>query len=90
MAFDLNREYFVSRIKDCAEVLSDEHFDTVQGLIKRMELQRPRNQEYIVISKADTPKLFDIVKNLTEPFYGKKELKGDTKKLLKGKKRKSL
>lgn len=80
MAFDMNNDFFVAQIKDCAEVLSQDDLDILQGLIKKVEIIKPRNPDYIVISKADTPKLFNIVKSLTEPFYGKKELKHGEKK----------
>jgi len=72
MVFDINKDFFVAKIKDCAEVLNQKELDQLQGLIKKVEILKPSKSEYLVISKADTPRLFKTIKSLTEPFYGRK------------------
>lgn len=62
MVFDINNDFFVSKIKDCAEVLSQEELDQLQGLIKKVEILKPSKSEYIVISKIDAPRLFNMLK----------------------------
>ena len=75
MAFDIQNNYFLIRIEDCAKYLSQEELDILQGLIKKVEINCPRPSEYLIISKGDKPKLFNTIKKLLEEFYGIKKTK---------------
>ncbi|MBE3122059.1 MAG: hypothetical protein IMZ58_07640 [Thermoplasmata archaeon] len=62
MVFDINNDFFVTKIKNCAEMLSQDELDQLQGLIKKVEILKPSKSEYIVISKIDNPRLFNTIK----------------------------
>ena len=64
MAFDNRSKYFIARIDDCAEILSQEELDVLQGLIKKVDINRPRPSGYIVLSKGQTPQLYKFVEGL--------------------------
>lgn len=66
MAFDSRSKYFIARIDDCAELLSQEELDTLQGLIKKVDISRPQPSGYIVLSKGETPRLYKFVGGLFE------------------------
>ena len=81
MAFDSRSKYFITRIDDCAELLSQEKLDTLQGLIKKVDINRPRPWGYIDLSKGETPQLYKFVEGLFEDHANLQKLnEGQSKK----------
>lgn len=46
--FDLDNKYWIVNIKDSAKHLSDEEFETMQGLIKKVDLLSKGSGQYFV------------------------------------------
>ena len=55
--FDIDDKYWVVDITACAEYLSDEEFETLQGLIKKVDiLSNDSSQYYVVRYKGEVKK----------------------------------
>jgi len=72
MAIDAISHYFVVNMLDAANFLTDDEFETVQGLIKKVEILSKRNDEYVVIPKKQCPTLFSSIKELIDKGNGDK------------------
>ena len=64
MVIDTISQHFVVNMLDAANFLTDDEFETVQGLIKKVEILSKRNDEYVVISKKQCPTLFSSIKEV--------------------------
>ena len=62
MALDILRAHFVVNIVEASNQLTDEEFETVQGLVKKVDVLSEVKEEYIVIPKKQCPKLFESIK----------------------------
>ena len=72
MAIDAISHYFVVNMLDAANFLTDDEFETVQGLIKKVEILSKRNDEYVVIPKKQCPTLFSSMMELINKTDGDK------------------
>jgi len=70
---DVISQHFVVNMLDAAKFLTDDEFETVQGLIKKVDLLSERNEEYIVIPKKQCPTLFSSMLELIDNAHGGKD-----------------
>lgn len=80
MAIDVHSKYFIARIDDCAEILSTDELETLQGLIKKVDINRPQPAGYLVLSKGQTPQLYKFVKGLFEDHANLQKLSDEQPK----------
>jgi len=73
MAIDTINQHFVVNMLDAAKYLTDEEFETVQGLIKKVEILSKRDDEYAVIPKKQCPTLFSLMMELVNKTKGDKK-----------------
>ena len=68
----IDNQHFIVNMLDAANHLTDDEFETVQGLIKKVEILSKRNDEYMVISKKQCPTLFSSMMELISNTNGDK------------------
>ena len=71
--YDEETKYFITRITDAVNYLTDDEFEIFQGLTKKVDINLPRPSGLIVVSKGDNKKLFNLVKYILENFDEQKE-----------------
>lgn len=73
MAFDTENNYFIARIDLCAKHLTQEELDQLQGLIKKVDIISKQEDEFIIVSQKERPKMFSAVKKMIDQFYQQKQ-----------------
>ena len=66
MAIDVVNVHFVVNIMEAAEQLTDEEFEMMQELIKKVDILSKDDEEYTVIPKKQCPTLFSFIKELNK------------------------